>query len=559
MPSSSSPNIQLARLHPFYDEGCRRVVEYYRRRGLQDPRDVDTLIHYGLKEPIIGTRVNCKHEDHRAPFTFVSDVLLDKVYNALVWANRSGSKSYLAALITWVKSSFNALLETCILGGSFSQSQKSYKAMKDFWRTTGLQDAYLLEEPLVERTMWKNGSIASVLTASTKSTRGPHPQRLIMDEIDEMDPDVYTSALSQPQSKHGLKLGLLKLSTNHNIGGVMDEAVTKAAAAGTPFYKWCIWECLKPCSDYSCSTCKLSSYCPGEQMKTANGYYEVDDLIQKLYELNELTLLVEWFCEKIGRDDLVYGRQFDMTIHCPLDLPDFNDQLPVELSIDWGGTSPFSVGAWQRIDGIGWIRFDEIYLSHITNQELISIAKKRPWWKCVRHAVVDPSRQDLVQEWMAEGVEVINADNAVDAGIETQRNALRPVLGRPFFYVRRDRCKDWIREVQSYYEKRGRPVKENDHAQDETRYFLRWVMEKLGEVVGQVWHAGMAPKKEDQEKAKLDAEINKVLEQKAAALDINGQPIQEGDNGHEVPEQVGRVFLSGYKPKPVDDGDGRGR
>ena len=437
---------------------------------MRNEEDIRTLLLW-LREPKVGTKVNCKFEGHAAPFQFLCDVLLGLVKDYVVWANRSGSKSYLAGLITWVRSSFLERMETTILGGSFEQSEKSYKAMAGFWDMTGLSDLYLEEEPTMKRTTWKNRSVASVLTASEKSVRGPHPQALIMDEIDEMKEEIYDAALSQPLSKYGIPASTGKLSTNHKIGGMMDIAVERAERAGMSIYKWCIWESIQSCRDYSCSTCKLTAYCPGKHIKNADGYYPIEDFEQKLYELSDMTLQVEWFCNKVGRDDLVYGAQYDEDIHSAITLPGFDKTKPVYLSIDWGGTEPFSIGVWQKFPILGWVRVSEYYKGNTTNQRVIADCKELPWWKKAREAVADPSRSDLIKEWKDVGVDVYRADNEVLPGIEAVRDSLAPVLGNPKFYVNR-LCRDWRREVKAYYEKKGLPVKENDHTQDETRYFV---------------------------------------------------------------------------------------
>lgn len=489
--------------------------------ALKTDEDVRHLIEW-MAGPIVSTHVNCGNEDHTSPFRFVADVMLRRTSNFTVWANRSGSKSYLAGLLTWLRSNILPRLETTVLGGSLEQSEKVYKAMNDFWDTTGLRDRYLDDEPTRRLTRWKNGSRVSVLTASTRSARGPHPQSLIMDEIDEMDEEVYKAALSQPQSKFGIAATIGKFSTSHRFGGLMDQAVDQALRVKTPVYKWCVWDCLKSCRDYSCSTCKLTSFCPGEHMREADGYYEPADFIQKLEDLNEVTLAIEWFCRKIGRSDLVYGEQWDEALHSPLDLPEFNAELPVFASIDWGGGGAcFSVGFWQGYDW-GWLRFDEYYKSNTTNQRMLVDLKKRSYWLHVKGAVADPSRPDLIKEWEDAGVKVSGADNAVDPGIEAVRNALRPVLGSPKIFVAR-RCRDWIAEVRSYFQRHGKPVKDKDHAMDETRYFVKWKVLPKKMRTGKVWAPGVTMETAQQH---YDHEVNKTLEARAASLDNNGQRIR---------------------------------
>lgn len=441
-------------------------------RRLRTNDDVRVFLTW-LVQPAVSTRVNCGHADHTAPFVFLSDVLTHRVMDYTVWASRAGSKSYLAGLITWAESSSFRALETTILGGSLEQSEKVYKALDSFWATTGLQDEYLRTEPTRRLTSWKNGSTASVLTASSRSVRGPHPQRLILDEIDEMDADVYQAALSQTQSKGEIRAGVGKFSTNHRYGGVMDSAVETAELRGQRLFKWCVWDVMGPCADWSCSTCPLSKFCPGERMKTADGYYRPDDFAQKLSELNLLTLQVEWFCEKVGRSDLVYGDQYDEDVHCPPNLPYFHQDFSVYLSVDWGG-EVFSVGVWQFFD-IGWVRVCELYRRGTTNQRLLEEARSQPWWPNVKAAVADPARDDLIREWKDAGIPVVGAKNDVEEGVEAVRNALRPVVGRPKFYVNRA-CKDWRREVMGYRQRGGKPVKDADHAMDETKYFVVWMV-----------------------------------------------------------------------------------
>lgn len=453
-------------------------LETMRSMGLKTDGDVDALLSW-LRDPIVGTKHICTL-DHVPPITFVRDVLLGRSQDYVLWANRAGSKSYLAGMITWIQSSFLPRLETTILGGSFEQSEKSYKAINDFWTATAVKDAWLAKEPMRKSTKWRNLSEVSVLTASQKSIRGPHPQHLVLDEIDEMELEVYEGALSQPQSKHGIPSSVGRLSTNHHVAGTMDMALAQADEMGLDVYKWCIWECLEPCVDYDCSTCKLTAYCPGKQMKEADGYYAISDFVKKLYNLSLNTLNVEWLCIKVDRSDLIYGVTFHKEVNSALDLPAFDPAMKVKLSIDWGGTNPFSVGVWQNFKKLGWVRVDEVYMPNTTNSRVIAECKTRPWWRMVDEGVGDPSRPDLRREWREEGIDIYNADNDVDKGIEATRDAMCPVLGSPSIYVNR-KCRSWLREVDLYSEKGGKPVKAEDHAMDETRYFvLRYIKQGGG-------------------------------------------------------------------------------
>jgi hypothetical protein len=363
-------------------------------------------------------------------------------------------------------------MDVRILGGSGDQSERAYQAMGFFWDITKMQPDYLAKPPMMKKTEWQNKSYVEILMASSTSVRGPHPNFLLLDEVDEIDIDIYNAAMSQPMSKNDIPQIIGQLSTNHKQSGTMDHALAMAEQdSDSRIYKWCIWECLESCKDYECSTCKLSPYCPGQHMKEAQGYYKISDFIKKLSKISENGLQTEWFCNKTGSPDLVYFNEYDQDIHV-IDR-NYSKMYPVYLSIDWGGTHPFSVGVWQSFPDIGWVRVDEIYMPNCTNPQLLKECKSREWWTANMQAIADPSRSDLKQEWAELGVSLFNADNNIDEGIEAVKAALKPVLGNPQIHFNK-KCVHSQKEFYSYCQKNGRIVKENDHSMDEIRYFVMW-------------------------------------------------------------------------------------
>jgi hypothetical protein len=61
---------------------------------------------------------------------------------------------------------------------------------------------WLPRQMLINDSMYEtrltNGAKVRALLASQRSVRGPHPQRLRLDEIDEMDVGILDSAMGQP-------------------------------------------------------------------------------------------------------------------------------------------------------------------------------------------------------------------------------------------------------------------------------------------------------------------------------------------------------------------------
>jgi len=432
-----------------------------------------------LQIAVVGTKCLCGNLEHQPQFRAVSDVLRDVARYYVIWACRSGSKTFLyGGLDSWVKSCSLARYETKLLGGSKDQSLLSYKAMKIFRDATDPYNSRLVQDILMSRADFTNGSEVSILTASMTAVRGPHPQALKLDEVDEIDDEVYEAALSQPTSKYGHKAVLGMFSTNHNIMGQMDKALKNAEQHKHNIYKYCIWECLASCRDYVCSTCSLAELCPGEQMREADGYYTVEDFIRKLETLSYSMLARDWLCIKVGLGDTVYEQEWDEKVHLvSVTLQD----APVVLSVDFGGVSPFSVGVWQEApDELGgrgtWIRVTELYMQSteesVTNSQVIARALKAPWAKKVVEIIPDNSRPDSIQEWREAfphaKITIVTKD--IDKMIDRVKSALKPVLGAPKMLINRI-CLHFRQEILMYAVKNDKPVDRNNHTLDEAAYF----------------------------------------------------------------------------------------
>lgn len=458
----------------------KTVITYYLSKGIGTPQDLKTLLLAGLGLTI-SDKVNCSEEGHKSPFSFLWAVIIDLVTEALVWANRSGGKSYLGGLITWLRSGWNSGVGTKILGGSFEQSAKSYKAVNDMWDRTEMMTDFLSAPPMITKTHWKNQSNVEILTASHNSVRGPHQQKLILDEVEEMAFDIFEAALSQPQASRGIKSSTIIMSTMHKRYGVMNYLLEKYPEMGMVLFKWCVWEVLEPCVDYSCSTCPLRSYCPGKQMKEAEGHYKIEDFVKKMQQLSIKALMAEWLCRNPSREGLVYSEFEDEGDN--VTEQGFDENKPVELGIDFGGTNPFAITAWQVFDKID-VQVDEVYMRDTRNGLVIAEAKARPWWKNVKKAHCDPSRPDLISEWnealKKQDAKAVGVESEVLERVEKVRAKIKPVLGSPSLKVNRFRCPHTLFEYSSYHNPdavQGKPVGENpvkvdDHAMDATGYYV---------------------------------------------------------------------------------------
>ncbi len=154
------------------------------------------------------------------------------------------------------------------------------------------------------------------------------------------------------------------------------------------------------------------------------------------------------------------------------------------VSIDYGTVNPASFGLWALKDEV-WYRIDEVYFDsrregfQKTDEEhyktLLELIGKRR----VNDITVDPSAASFIETIRRHGkFNVIPANNDVINGIRLTGTALKE--GRIKIC---NNCIDSIREFSLYrWSESGVdvPIKENDHAMDDIRYFVTTILESKG-------------------------------------------------------------------------------
>lgn len=285
-----------------------QLFEHYLRCGFDSPEELLDFIEafWGLHIPSVSV---CP--GHCSPADYVTAAFFEDGLNSICWANRGGGKTFNGALVTWLDSVFKPGCETKILGGSGEQSLRMYEHIRSFFT---LPFQHLVEgEILRTRTHLKNGSNVQILTASMKSVRGPHPQKLKLDEIDEFEDDIYEAALLIPKSARGIRASVQIYSTMHKPYGLMNRVVTEAAESGYRLFKWCVMDVLERCVDRDCETCDLWEDCEG-RARNADGYYPIDDAISHKRKVSRQTWEAEMLCKMPSPEGLIY-KEFDLAIH----------------------------------------------------------------------------------------------------------------------------------------------------------------------------------------------------------------------------------------------------
>lgn len=189
--------------------------------------------------------------NHVAPFDAFADAFFARSPVAIWKASRGfGGKTQLISLLGMSELVALGAFVT-ILGGSGAQSLRVHETMQEAWHYESAPREMLLKDPTKFDTYLKNGGKARTLMASTKSVRGPHPQRMRLDEIDEMEMNVLTSAQGQPMRKKN-KAGVLldtntvMSSTHQYPTGTMTQILERAKENNWPVYQWCWKETSNP-------------------------------------------------------------------------------------------------------------------------------------------------------------------------------------------------------------------------------------------------------------------------------------------------------------------------
>jgi hypothetical protein len=212
------------------------------------PTDDDEL--YWTVRALWGTKIprhSCCPE-HTPPFKAFADAYFARDAVAVWKASRGlGGKSKTLATLSLTEAALLGAGVT-LLGGSGAQSVNIHQAGQEAWAWHNAPTSLLKKTPTIYSTTFRNNGWIRSLTASQTSVRGPHPARLRLDEIDEMDHEILKAAQGQPMRKRDLQGNTLietntvMSSTHQYPDKTMKKILDEAAEKGWPVHEWCIAE-----------------------------------------------------------------------------------------------------------------------------------------------------------------------------------------------------------------------------------------------------------------------------------------------------------------------------
>ena len=427
----------------------------------------------------------CPH--HQSPLDYLEASFLQQK-DLLVWANRGGGKTMLAAAATLLDAIYRAPVQIRVLGGSFDQSSQLAEYIREFVaRQPELQEGRMTKDTL----RIKGGSTIKMLAQSQRAVRGQHVQKIRCDEVDLFDADVWQAVQFSTRSQGTTRGSIEVLSTLHRSGGLMDELVRSAREAqshggtttdGYHLINWCLWEVIEKCPpSRACKKCSLWEDCHGVA-RHATGFFRIDDAIRIKARSSRSSWESEMLCRGPQRQYAVFD-EFDATKH--VKPVEYVDSWPTFRAIDFGYASPLTC-LWLQITPAGEVHVLQEY-SH----------RRRP---VAKHAAeilrldpgdaeatyVDPAGRQRESTSGQAATDILHSlgiptqcrGSAIVDGLELIRTALAPAVGPPSLYIH-PHCRTLIHSFESYhYPPPGagepdRPVKDGpDHAIDALRYFF---------------------------------------------------------------------------------------
>jgi hypothetical protein len=293
----------------------------------------------------LATRAVCR--EHQAPLHALDRWCYERPPVSLMLGPRGGGKSFLSAFATHWDSLVHPRFGTRILGGSMSQSQQIYTALRWFRSVPG--NAEVFDSLTAERARYVTGSDVAVLSATEKAVRGPHVPSLRLDEVDEIDPEIREAAMGMCLGRHGLPASVTMTSTWHRLGGPMEGLIERASGGDFPLFAFCVFDILETCPDERsgkhlehCPACPLRSWCHADadehagvpKAKRSMGHYPIESLLQKVVTVSRRVFEADYLCLGPKADGVWFSR-FDGARHVTT-AAEYDPAQPVTVAIDSG-------------------------------------------------------------------------------------------------------------------------------------------------------------------------------------------------------------------------------
>jgi len=371
---------------------------------------------------------------------------------------------------------------------------------EDFSNEFGKKTGRILCDPrrnsIKSRTEFANGSKMEIITASNVGFRGAHPNKSRVDEIDEIPWTLLEVGLSMAHTKNDVRGQNVFTSTRQYADGTMNKLITEAGEKNVEVYQWNIYETVKCCErechgDPNHGDCSIFQYCQGKAHES-DGFYEVDDFINKVRMLDRRTFEIEWENSLPGKQKLVYhmlGPRHRMTPERLEELTGFAAPPPHWYrigGIDFGSSPghPFVYLQFSQMPNGAWLLAAEYAAEQRLLKDHANAIRATGHYLPSQRIYADWGAQERL-ELKQYGISTVRATKgagSVKVGIDYIGSLLSgfPPHEEPMLYIWEECTFTWG-EWQKYSwpvradgkaDRSGNPEKEDDHTSDATRMAL---------------------------------------------------------------------------------------
>jgi len=475
----------------------KKLLDHYIQDGFEND---DDLIFYvkeflGFEYP---KKAFCSHHD--APSQIMCDAFFERVSFLLLWANRTGGKTQLVALLNHLDSMFRGPLEIVTAGAALDQSHKGYQYfLKSFEHP--LLKPYI-GNSIQSRTDLTNQSSVQIITGSYKGFNGPHPAKVRIDEVELMEWLILEEGLNMSKSTKTARAQDVLSSTRKFSRGTVQRLLDEKDERGLSVKSYCIWDIVERCErechgDKKYGDCPIYHLCSGKAHE-GMGWYPIHDLIKKGMNLTKSTFEAQWENKRPSDAPLVYGEYFDRDKHVRswddlykiFKVPEFKKhQTPAEWThvagVDFGTNFAFLIFAIEPTTRT-WIQVYEYFCT--IDRRLVehrNIFTKADSYQHLGPIFADSAaKQDRI-ELRSMGVpcrESIKGPGSILLGIDEVKLQLQTnsVLDRPKFFIVDGVAPNTVREFESWgWEMNDdgtpnteKPLDSDNHAMDALRYAI---------------------------------------------------------------------------------------
>jgi len=345
-----SENSQLLILQQMLNDAQSESLDRIKEQSLTKPTTDDEL--YAWIRDVLGFKIARHPTDptHQSPFQFIADAFFDRYPTLLAQGPRGGGKTLNYAIFELATMIFKPGIWIVSVAGSEGQAKDGYKYLSGNAEKDGVQGLifssyfkhFVSQEPRVTQTVLNNKSRIEIRTGgSEKSVSGPHPQVLIVDELDHIDPKPLSTAMGMAQSTDKYPSITMMASSQYHSTGTMQILLNSAEKRNIKVYKFDLFDIMESCGRHypdQCEGCPLFDWtnpytnkreemCKGRGERS-DGHYKYRDALKKYHEvLSVESFALQYLLLSGGAHGMAYSqygsynqKEFDFSEHSRKDL-----------------------------------------------------------------------------------------------------------------------------------------------------------------------------------------------------------------------------------------------